>query len=222
MAASGAVCCILAITCTIAAVDLGLSIAEIAMGYIHLQDCPVQAKIPIYLVVAGCTGLILALGNFVKAKKTKGDSQRREAAEQSTASNCANGIISLLSLFAFVWLICGTVWVFSTSPTFQQAQELSNATTSTSATTAPALVTVPEASNSTSPVNTYCYEPLYKFVMATVLLRYAVMGLYLCLILCTCCACCGAMCCVKFLVDKEDGASSGERQEQAVSMVEKS
>ncbi|WAR22089.1 hypothetical protein MAR_016063, partial [Mya arenaria] len=45
--------CICCCTVVIVLSLLGLGIAKTAMGVIHLYDCPLQDKVPIWLIVSG-------------------------------------------------------------------------------------------------------------------------------------------------------------------------
>ncbi|XP_077319479.1 transmembrane protein 272-like [Lithobates pipiens] len=74
-----------------------ISAAMIVLGSLYIDKCPVEPKIPIYLVASGAVylnGFILFLLKMVSVKLT-----------------CFLGII--LSLFSICWFIAGSIWVFS-------------------------------------------------------------------------------------------------------------
>ncbi|KAL4217348.1 hypothetical protein ACF0H5_023799 [Mactra antiquata] len=85
---------------------LGMNIAKIVMGAVHMNNCPYEKLIPIYLVVAGSTSMML--GGLHNLKK-KGDEDERNLKERCNVFSII-GVIGFF--FTFAWLICGSVWVF--------------------------------------------------------------------------------------------------------------
>ncbi|XP_077312539.1 transmembrane protein 272-like [Lithobates pipiens] len=73
-----------------------LSLAMIIIGSMHVYNCPVEPKIPIYLIVAGVFHLLAFALIPLKL----------------VAEKVAYGIESVLGLFSFAWFIAGSVWVF--------------------------------------------------------------------------------------------------------------
>ncbi|KAM5138847.1 transmembrane protein 272-like isoform 1-T2 [Mantella aurantiaca] len=73
-----------------------LSLAMIIIGSMHVYNCPVEPKIPIYLIVAGLFHLLAFALIPLKL----------------IAEKVAYGIESVLGLFSFCWFIAGSVWVF--------------------------------------------------------------------------------------------------------------
>ena len=74
-------------------------------GAKYKNDCHVQDKIPIYLIVAGAVGVfrnLISLGQ--RAKKSDNDSDDEEKKR--------NPIESILDCFLFAWFICGNVWIY--------------------------------------------------------------------------------------------------------------
>lgn len=80
-----------------------MPIAQIAIGAVHLDDCPRQHYIPIYLIVVGVFGLVLSLLSCLPCAKKSEDPISRLC----TAWN------SLVSFFLFCWFIAGNVWIYS-------------------------------------------------------------------------------------------------------------
>ncbi|XP_069824250.1 transmembrane protein 272-like [Dendropsophus ebraccatus] len=76
---------------------IGLSAALIAMGAIYKDDCPVQPRIPIFLMVTGVTHLVIG---FLFCLKCGFDI-------------CTEILKGMIGMFSFVWFIIGSVWVFS-------------------------------------------------------------------------------------------------------------
>ncbi|KAM4722330.1 transmembrane protein 272-like [Rhinophrynus dorsalis] len=72
----------------------------IVIGSIHVDNCPREPKIPIYLIVAGAVHVVAF--SLMPLKKV--------------AEKAAYFIEGLLGLFSFCWFIAGSVWVFSIYP----------------------------------------------------------------------------------------------------------
>ncbi|XP_066440227.1 transmembrane protein 272-like isoform X2 [Eleutherodactylus coqui] len=73
-----------------------LSIAMVIIGSVHVDNCPVEPKIPIYLIVAGVFHLLAFA--LIPLKMV--------------AEKVAYSIESILGIFSFCWFIAGSVWVF--------------------------------------------------------------------------------------------------------------
>ncbi|XP_075425922.1 transmembrane protein 272-like [Ascaphus truei] len=74
-----------------------LSIAMIVIGSIHVDNCPIQPKIPIYLIVAGAFHLVAFA--IIPLKKA--------------AEKLMYAIEGVMGVFSSCWFIAGSVWVFS-------------------------------------------------------------------------------------------------------------
>ncbi|XP_075182575.1 transmembrane protein 272-like isoform X5 [Anomaloglossus baeobatrachus] len=73
-----------------------LSIAMIIIGSMHVDNCPIEPKIPIYLIVAGVFHLLAF--SLIPLKMV--------------GEKLAYTIESVLGVFSFCWFIAGSVWVF--------------------------------------------------------------------------------------------------------------
>ncbi|CAJ0599273.1 unnamed protein product [Cylicocyclus nassatus] len=129
-----------------------IPIAMIAVGALHLHDCRINPMIPIWLIVSGSTSLVQsALSPIAKS----------EAASCFTI--LARALLGLLSLFHFVWLILGSVWVYGAY-----------------------------GKVSYEPVSVdYCDKATFLFPFIVLTIAYSLIAL-LCVTLCClcCCACC--------------------------------
>lgn len=84
-----------------------MPIAQIVIGALHLNDCPRQPYIPIYLIVAGAFGLVLALLSCLPCAQEHKDGTANPLSQVCMAWN------SLTSCFLFCWFIAGNVWIYS-------------------------------------------------------------------------------------------------------------
>ncbi|XP_069824261.1 transmembrane protein 272-like isoform X2 [Dendropsophus ebraccatus] len=73
-----------------------LSIAMVITGSMHIDNCPIEPMIPIYLIVGGVIHLLAFALIPLKL----------------VAAKLAYTIESFLGLFSFLWFISGSVWVF--------------------------------------------------------------------------------------------------------------
>ena len=143
------------------------------IGSINLYKCEGQDKIPIWLIVFGVISLCHTLISIFKrcakeiAKKTS--SEDDDNRNQSYASRSGSTCESLLSLFLFIWLIVGSVWVFSY---FYNVWNVYNCTANP---------------NGDSRCN--CDPVVFMFSYITLIVIYAA-SLLICV--CGCCCFCGA------------------------------
>ncbi|KAM6959627.1 transmembrane protein 272-like [Tautogolabrus adspersus] len=84
-----------------------MPIAQIAIGATHLHDCPRQHYIPIYLIVVGIFGLVLAVLSCLPCAQEPTDGTPNPLSRVCTIWN------SLTSFFLFCWFIAGNVWIYS-------------------------------------------------------------------------------------------------------------
>ncbi|XP_053272572.1 transmembrane protein 272 isoform X1 [Pleuronectes platessa] len=84
-----------------------IPIAQIAIGSVYLDDCPVQPYIPIYLIVSGVFGVMLALLTCMPFSQTPEDCTSSPIKLVCVTWN------SLSSCFFFCWFIAGNVWIYS-------------------------------------------------------------------------------------------------------------
>ncbi|KAM9827538.1 transmembrane protein 272-like [Neosynchiropus ocellatus] len=83
-----------------------MPIAQISIGAVHLNDCPREHHIPIYLIVVGVFGLILALLACLPCAQPTDDNSNRVNLICKTWN-------SLISFFLFCWFIAGNVWIYT-------------------------------------------------------------------------------------------------------------
>ncbi|XP_064489763.1 transmembrane protein 272-like isoform X2 [Ornithodoros turicata] len=83
-----------------------LQIAGIVIGALHLNDCPVQRFIPIFLVTGGSIGIVNAILSGCKRRRSSGDD------DESGTSLGLTCCTSIIQCFLVGWFIAGCVWVY--------------------------------------------------------------------------------------------------------------
>ncbi|XP_061525129.1 transmembrane protein 272-like isoform X2 [Phycodurus eques] len=84
-----------------------IPIAQIAMGAVHLDDCPRQRYIPVYLIVVGVVLMLLVLFTCLPCAREPKEGPPNPLCRVSLGWN------SLLALFLISWFIAGNVWIYS-------------------------------------------------------------------------------------------------------------
>ncbi|XP_076138037.1 transmembrane protein 272-like isoform X2 [Alosa pseudoharengus] len=104
-----------------------ISIAEIVIGALYLDSCPIQRYIPIYLVVTG----VFTLSLVFLACRPRHDidiSQDVDRLADEVPNVCICCICSvwhfIISLFLLCWVIAGSVWIYSIyQPNYNPAEK---------------------------------------------------------------------------------------------------
>ncbi|XP_067663619.1 transmembrane protein 272-like [Haliotis asinina] len=89
---------------------MAIPVAMIVMGSIHLDNCPAERYIPIYLIVAGS---VWSLQSIISLGK-RCCSQKSEETEGEEEKKKTNPFEAILNTFMFSWFIAGNVWVYRT------------------------------------------------------------------------------------------------------------
>ncbi|XP_078811316.1 transmembrane protein 272-like [Oryzias latipes] len=79
--------------------------AAVGVGAMHLQLCPVEPKIPVYLTVMGASSICSLLASYLSVGLKNSPVYRLSAA-----------VTVLLKMFSLAWLIAGSYWVYSVYP----------------------------------------------------------------------------------------------------------
>ncbi|XP_069499165.1 transmembrane protein 272-like [Ambystoma mexicanum] len=96
--------CLKILVSLLSVVWIALAIAEIVIGAVYLHRCPRQRYIPIWLIVNGCTVILIHILTMVAACRP---------------NKAIYGLLTLLGLFWFAWLITGSVWTFHIYPNYE-------------------------------------------------------------------------------------------------------
>uniref|UniRef100_A0A0N5AN93 G_PROTEIN_RECEP_F1_2 domain-containing protein n=1 Tax=Syphacia muris TaxID=451379 RepID=A0A0N5AN93_9BILA len=87
----------------------------IVIGVINLENCQIEPRIPIWLIVGGSVYLLKSAINFFRMKVYKDRLNRQNPPDQNVPRGCRNPfklVLSLLALFSVIWFVIGTVLVY--------------------------------------------------------------------------------------------------------------
>jgi hypothetical protein len=144
----------------------GLYLAMIVIGAIYLNDCTLNDKIPIWLIVMGVFGVLKLL---VDHRNLIPVGNCRNQTEEQMAKSHVGKIATLLTLFHFAWIITGNVWVFEL---YEPNYEPNDSDTK------------------------YCNQTVYLFAFWVMVSMYIIMGIFIGLTcLCGCIGCFACACC---------------------------
>lgn len=102
-----------------------LPVAMLAIGIVHLNNCPLEPKIPVWLIVLGITGLInclirLTTSIIIQLRFRKGKSVIFHEPLPIFL------VTTLIGIFIFIWFCLGNAWVFNVKSTQQSNDKSSN------------------------------------------------------------------------------------------------
>jgi hypothetical protein len=132
-----------AVICT--AFDLIFTLITLVIGCSNVSACPIEPRVPIYLVVSGAINLASVLFTIVASFlhiKEKDDNIIGFFYVTFSAV-----IIMIFQLFNFIWLILGTVWLFSVFNEVQYANMNEQ---------------------------TYCQRNIYQYTLVSIILQYVI------------------------------------------------
>jgi len=151
-------------------IALALPITKLVLGILHVQDCPVENNIPIYMIVSGACGLAIILFLLLSSTCTfcRSSTIARKPSHQFMICTIAlaRGMQGILAIFLFVWFFVGNYWVFGARTRVQTDRP--------------------------SDTTTYCQPALYWFAFYVLIFTY-VYAIFLCFMkFCARFFCCGA------------------------------
>jgi hypothetical protein len=143
----------LSFTCSIICLvfDLIFTLIVLGIGASNQSSCPIEPRIPIYLIVYGSINLVSLCFSFLACIIHHRNKGRNVIGFYYV--HCSAMIIIFLQLFNFIWLIIGSIWVFSIFNDVQYTNV--NETT------------------------TYCQQNIYQFTVVAIILQY-VLPIVLC------------------------------------------
>jgi hypothetical protein len=118
--------CSLTIT-VILIILMAIPVTMIVTGGYFIDECPVEKMIPIWLIVFGGLAIVKNLSTLFQRIKsikqssdkvvTNGGHSSSGSSSSSPSSNITSTLLSVfdsfLTLFLFIWFICGNIWVYS-------------------------------------------------------------------------------------------------------------
>jgi hypothetical protein len=133
------------------AFDLIFSLLTLVVGGSNIAACPIEPRIPIYLVVVATvnlTSISFTIVATILHIREKDDNMIGFFYVTLSAI-----IIMVLQLFCFIWLIVGTVWVFSI---------------------------INQVQHTKMNEETYCQGNIYQYTQVSVILQYIIPCLICC------------------------------------------
>ncbi|KAL4230978.1 hypothetical protein ACF0H5_011351 [Mactra antiquata] len=110
----------------IVGVLLACPIAMVSVGVKYLDDCPIEPRIPIYLLVGGCFGMIKLMSTLWRNIQTRRYQDVESVfddndVEAAFANTTYRSMDTILFLFLIGWQIAGTYWTAKIwPPNFEQ------------------------------------------------------------------------------------------------------
>ncbi|XP_038056533.1 transmembrane protein 272-like [Patiria miniata] len=90
------------------AVILIVPIAMVVMGAVHIDDCPVQRLIPIFLIVSGSVYIVKTILDLAVRYR-----RRKEGGAAESSYLRENSVSRLFACILLVFFILGNVWVYA-------------------------------------------------------------------------------------------------------------
>ncbi|XP_049612760.1 transmembrane protein 272 [Syngnathus scovelli] len=84
-----------------------IPIAMIAVGAEHLDDCPRQRNIPVYLIVMGVFLILLVISVYLPCTQ-----QPKDGPPNPLYRLCLGWKV-VLAVFLVIWFVAGNVWIYS-------------------------------------------------------------------------------------------------------------
>lgn len=95
---------------------LALPACKLVLGVVYRNQCPVNKNIPLYMIVAGGSGVAMILFLLLSSGCTycRGSIKARKSVHSFMVCTIgfARGMQGVGALFLFVWFIFGNIWVF--------------------------------------------------------------------------------------------------------------
>ncbi|XP_048751354.2 transmembrane protein 272-like isoform X1 [Ostrea edulis] len=96
--------------CTICLIlILAVPVANIVIGALYLDKCPIQRYIPIYMIVSGAVGIVYNVFGILKKMAKRSEDEDTEERPGTFTSVCS----CVFGCFLFAWFIAGNVWIYS-------------------------------------------------------------------------------------------------------------
>ncbi|XP_067661362.1 transmembrane protein 272-like [Haliotis asinina] len=100
----------------ILALSMVLPIVMLSMGVKYLNDCPLEPRIPVYLLVGGCFGMLkltINLWRAIQSRKADSADTFYDVGDSAALTSRTYRVMNhLLNTFLLVWQVLGSYWVF--------------------------------------------------------------------------------------------------------------
>lgn len=151
------------IGCTVAcSITVVIPVSMIIIGSLHLNDCPVEPNIPIFLIVGGSFSVLKYILNLGSARKNRRSNNVNGGGENnSNEPPPTHPGQYLINCFLCAWFITGCVWVYRVYPPM-----------------------VTETQPDDAFYARYCHVLVYNFAFWLITSAYIFLGLF------TSCICC--------------------------------
>jgi len=100
---------------------MAFPIAQLVIGLQNKDDCKINDKIPLWLIVSGACGCAAAVLQIFDQLCCSDTSE----GERKSKCPCVGFILHLLNMFCFAWFICGNVWVYKIHKTVDMDDDTS-------------------------------------------------------------------------------------------------
>ncbi|UJR08784.1 hypothetical protein I4U23_013040 [Adineta vaga] len=140
-------------TCSIIciAVDLIFTLITLGIGASNQSSCPIEPRIPLYLIVFGSVNLIIICFSTIAC--IVHNLKKDENMFGFYYVHCTAIMIIIFQIFNFIWLVIGSVWVFRVFIDVQYNQPYQP---------------------------TYCQGNVYQFTIVQVILQYVFPFVFCC------------------------------------------
>ena len=137
---------------------LFLPLAMIIIGFLYMQECPIQKKIPLYLILLGFFQIMECFGRIgYKIFHSKNHPHTNSLQERCQKKDP-------LVYIVIIWFIVGSMWVYQTNPGCQNCN------------TGPKSLNL-NNSSVTGPY-LYCNKVVYNFSFGVITFYYGLIGVF--------------------------------------------
>jgi len=149
------------IGCTVAcSITVVIPVCMIIIGSLHVNDCPIEPNIPLFLIVGGSFSVLKYILNLGSVGKNRRQRQRTQDGQPPPPPPTHPGQY-LINCFLCAWFITGCVWVYRVYPPVLEDTQVGD----------------PNYSR-------YCHVLVYNFAFWLITSAYIFLGLF------TSCICC--------------------------------
>ncbi|XP_052793054.1 transmembrane protein 272-like [Mya arenaria] len=96
-------------------VSMAIPLTMFSIGVKYWEDCPKDARVPVYLIVGGCCGLVKLIATLWRNVQTRRHHRLIDEpdVEGAFTNPTFRTMDTLLLLFLISWQVAGTIWTFN-------------------------------------------------------------------------------------------------------------